>query len=282
MPKPLPILGIVSHPRPDESLHPLHHHSVIHKASTTTTTTTTTTTAAEQYIKQTHLETTNQHLTTTIHQPTTTMPHWPRLEATDSIIEVLWDVALLVFAIRLALIYAALTFTSSAVLFTLFFYFAALLPQSLPFFPSSSSSNINTNITNPFATHPYAAPCLALAAAAASAQAVIRRYDIPRVLAFRLAMGIGAGAVAAMVAGVLWLVGCEWFGGREGMAVLVEEVMGGWKTVVSVAGWFIWMPVVMMWWERLWDKGVGVVRKGKGERAADNMGEKTVVGTCDM
>ncbi|KAK3300495.1 uncharacterized protein B0H64DRAFT_381034 [Chaetomium fimeti] len=192
------------------------------------------------------------------------MPHWPRLEATDSIIEVLWDVALLVFAIRLALIYAALTFAASSILFTLFFL---AFSQTLP---SSDNTNITTNTytttdTNPFTTHPHAAPLLALAAAASSAHAVIRRYDIPRVLAFRLAVGVGAGVVVGALAGLVWLVECEVLGGREGMAVLVGEVLGGWKNAVGVLGGLVLMPVAMMGWGRWGEKGVGVVRRRRGE-----------------
>lgn len=228
------------------------------------------------------------------------MPHWPpHLSTPDSIIEILWDIALLTFAIRLALIYALLTIVSTTTLLlsltTLPFFFSQHTPSPqtqtqttypnlhptppcppahgghphpLPFFSSSLVTN-----------NPNALPLLTLAAAAVSARVVIRRYDIPRVLVFRLAVGVGAGAVAGLVWLVMmcevlgsvgrrlaWLMGGgSGFGSGDGGG---GGVGGEWKKGMGVLGGVALMPAAMMGWEIAGEKVVGLFgwrRRGKGE-----------------
>ncbi|KAK1834759.1 hypothetical protein QBC39DRAFT_395816 [Podospora conica] len=139
-------------------------------------------------------------------------------ETTDSIIEILWDLALAFFVLRLGLIYFTLNALSTAVLLLL--QHSSILP------PSSSPSSPTTTL-----------PLLALAAALWTRLLVVR-YEVPRVGLFRLGIGAVAVGLAGIVglAGelVVWEVGCE---GGVGM---------GCAEVLGLAVWVGLMPVVQM------------------------------------
>lgn len=156
-------------------------------------------------------------------------------ETTDSIIEILWDLALAVFVLRLGLVYFLLNALSTAALFL-------LSPSSTP--------------TPLLPEKPTATLLLLALAAALWTRLLVVRYEVPRVALFRL----GIGAVAAGL-------------GLVGVGV-VREVVGwkgvmGWGEVVGLAGWVAAMPVVQMVGEGVGEgvprmRGMGVWGEKKG------------------
>lgn len=117
-------------------------------------------------------------------------------ETTDSVIEVLWDIALAMFILRLAFIYFLLSFVSGT----------AMVYLAYTAYPQSGVA---------------LAPFLLLSFALWS-YVVVSRYEIPRVTGFRLATG--AVALLYMVAADgavglgLWEQGYgEWAGQRVGL-----------------------------------------------------------------
>ncbi|KAH6650620.1 hypothetical protein F5144DRAFT_54119 [Chaetomium tenue] len=206
------------------------------------------------------------------------MSFLPHLPPPDSIIEVLWDVALIVFTIRLAYIYAGLALgLTSASIFLRSFLLNLYYNNTISFIDAPDPD-------------PLTAPLLVFAAAAIASRLVIRRYDIPRVLVLRLAVGAGA----AVVAGVGLVVAClvEWeVWGRPVMGEVLAgqalmELFWGWEGGVGILVGVALMPVAMMGWERWWEVGVGVVRGkravgekgGEGGEVSFGFGEVVIVG----
>jgi hypothetical protein len=118
-------------------------------------------------------------------------------ETTESVIEILWDIALAVFIIRISLVYFLLAFTTG----TLASYL--LCTRLLP---------VN-HLTTPQSELAVAPVMLILAAV--WARAVIVYFEIPRVRGFRLAIGGLAAALLALSEAAVALV-------------LYEEGVGGW------------------------------------------------------
>ncbi|EGZ77432.1 hypothetical protein NEUTE2DRAFT_142831 [Neurospora tetrasperma FGSC 2509] len=158
----------------------------------------------------------------------------PLFETTDSIIEVLWDIALAVFVIRVSFYYFLLTFLTSLLLG--YIAYAELIPMTT-FAHSLSSSDPD---------HSNRILCLTILLTITSAiwaHLVLRHYEVPRVAYFRLA--ICSMALAFMVSAEMVVA-----------FVLYEEGYGGWmweemKSVAGVAwgGWMVMyavMPVLLM------------------------------------
>lgn len=158
----------------------------------------------------------------------------PLFETTDSIIEVLWDIALAVFVIRVSFYYFLLTFLTSLLLG--YIAYAELIPiTTFAHFFSSSDPDNNNRIL-----------CLTILLTITSAiwaHLVLRHYEVPRVAHFRLA--ICSMALAFMVSAEMVVA-----------FVLYEEGYGGWmweemKSVAGVAwgGWMVMyavIPVLLM------------------------------------
>ncbi|KAJ4421018.1 hypothetical protein N0V85_000363 [Neurospora sp. IMI 360204] len=160
-------------------------------------------------------------------------------ETTDSIIEVLWDIALAFFVIRISFYYFLLTFLSSLLLGYL--AYAELLPiTTFAHFLSTSASDPLNNRILPLTI-------LLTITSAIWAHLILRHYEVPRVAHFRLA--ICSMALAFMVSAEMVVA-----------FVLYEEGYGGWvweemKSVAGVAwgGWMVMyavMPVLLMGVER--------------------------------
>ena len=125
------------------------------------------------------------------------MPNFVLFETTESVIEVLWDIALAFFIVRLGFIYFLVTFASG----TLLSYLA--YKQWMPV----------THLTTPqseLALIPFM-----LVLSGLWARYIIVHYEIPRVRGFRLAIG-GMGLVFMVAAE--FVTAC----------VLYEEGHGGW------------------------------------------------------
>ncbi|KAK4251809.1 hypothetical protein C7999DRAFT_27488 [Corynascus novoguineensis] len=211
------------------------------------------------------------------------MPRWHPLETTDSIVEVLWDVALAVFAVRLGLLYCALTFL-------------ILLSSSIFLSAFTGPSSVTPPHDQPQERQQeYLTSLFMLASSAAAARFVIRRCDVPRAPAFRLAIGVVAAIVAVLVRGVAELAvdevcpkgeeGWKWTAmvGTflwECLATVGGGKGGGWGLMrVGVLGGFALMPVAMIGWEKWCEKWVAVVlgKRKTGDTQRD-VSEKVEVG----
>lgn len=153
-------------------------------------------------------------------------------ETTESVIEILWDVALAFFVVRLAAIYFLLNFASALLLSWL--AFAGYTPVTHLVALSSSEALV------PFL----------LASAVLWARVLIVRYEIPRAGWFRLAIGaVALGLMVLAEAFVGWVVYEEgWWRGE-----VWEKLAGGdaraWIVLAGVFGWYALMPYCMMFFE---------------------------------
>ncbi|KXX76703.1 hypothetical protein MMYC01_202622 [Madurella mycetomatis] len=159
-------------------------------------------------------------------------------ETTESVIEVLWDIAIAFFVVRLAAIYAALT-AGAALLALLLLRHVPDLPLLPHLLPPGAGGWDGAPIT-----------LLFLASSALCSRFLIARYQIPRSGPFRLAVGVAA-AVFGMVGQavtrfVLYEAGWE----------LDEGVMLSWEPWMGVMGAFAVMPVMWMGIEKGWEAGV--------------------------
>lgn len=178
---------------------------------------------------------------------------WLLFETTDSIIEVLWDIALAFFVIRISFYYFLLTFLTSLLLSYL--AYAELLPISSHFLASDLDNRL------------LVLTVLLTLTSAIWAHLVLRHYEVPRVTHFRLA--ICSMALSFMVSAEMVVA-----------FVLYEEGYGAWvweemKSAAGVAwgGWMVMyaaMPVVLMVAERSMGKkgrvtlGHGFHKAGEG------------------
>lgn len=181
-----------------------------------------------------HHTTTNQNITTKQNKHPTKKKTMIPFETTDSIIEILWDLALAVFVLRLGLVYLLLNALSTTTLLLLSHHDILPTPQ----LPQST-------------TLLY----LALASALWTRLLVVR-YEVPRVALFRLGIGAVAAGLGLGVVGVV---------GWKGM---------GWGEVVGLAGWVGAMPVVQMVGEGVGEKVPrmrGMEEKGEGEKGVEGM-----------
>ncbi|SPQ18304.1 52ab3c9d-e1a4-4654-93de-6a98cd9fe607 [Thermothielavioides terrestris] len=117
--------------------------------------------------------------------------------AGDSVIEILWDVALAFFVVRLALLYAALVFGSALVL-------SALLHRLLA--PGATTTTPSPSAT-PALPLPLPLPALVLTLSAIYARLLVVRCEVPRAAWFRLAIGGVAAAVVVLAEALAGLVG---------------------------------------------------------------------------
>ncbi|GAB1310517.1 MARVEL domain-containing protein [Madurella fahalii] len=155
-------------------------------------------------------------------------------KTTESVIEVLWDIALAFFVVRLAAIYAALT-AGAALVASLVLHYLPDLP--LPHLLSSDSGGSGR----------LHLPLVVLASSVLCSQLLIARYQIPRNGPFRLAVGVAAAVFGMVGQEVVRLVlyGVGWR--------LAEGMMLGWGTWVGLTGAIAVMPVVWMGAEKGWD-----------------------------
>ena len=148
-------------------------------------------------------------------------------ETTESVIEVLWDIALAFFIVRLAFIYFALTFASSAAIVYVAYNYPSVFPSTHKLVTPQSEVVL--------------APFLLLSSAL-WAYVVVTRYEIPRVTGFRLATGGVALLLMLLAEGLvgfgLWEEGYgDWMGERF-----------GWGSAGLLAA-FALMPTVLMAFE---------------------------------
>ncbi|OIW35292.1 hypothetical protein CONLIGDRAFT_676216 [Coniochaeta ligniaria NRRL 30616] len=135
------------------------------------------------------------------------MANFVLFETTESIIEILWDIALAFFIVRLAFIYFALAFTSGAAITYVAYNYPQLTPTTHKLVTPQSEVVL--------------APFLLLSSVF-WAYVVVTRCEIPRVAGFRLATGGVAllfmvMAEAAVGLG-LWEEGYgNWMGERVGL-----------------------------------------------------------------
>lgn len=185
------------------------------------------------------------------------MAKWILFETTDSVIEILWDVALAFFVVRLALLYASLVFGSVFSLILLVRYFLPSLTSTFAAHPPPPPLAASSGLV--LTEHAQWLPLLTLAASAVWAKVVMARCEVPRVLGFRLAVGATAAAMVGVVEGVVGLVEYEVLGGA-GMA----GAMGGWATGVGVMALFALMPVLVMGAEKRREGGEAALGLGMG------------------
>lgn len=135
------------------------------------------------------------------------MVNFVLFETTESIIEILWDIALAFFIVRLAFIYFVLTFTSGAAITYVAYNYPQLIPSTHKLVTPQSEVVL--------------APFLLLSSVF-WAYVVVTRYEIPRVTGFRLATG-GVALLFMLIAEAavglgLWEEGYgNWMGERFGL-----------------------------------------------------------------
>jgi hypothetical protein len=176
------------------------------------------------------------------------MANWILFETTDSVIEVLWDVALAFFVVRLALLYAGLTLLSTWSLL----YLVHHLPAPLQLSHCAPSLANNAHLL----TFVLTSIC-----SFSAALFLARHYEVPRVWAFRLAVGVTGAVVGlgmeAVVRGMEYEV-LDW----EKMRGLGVMMGGGWKRDVGAMVAVAAMPVLVMGLER-WCERAGVVLRDR-------------------
>ncbi len=155
------------------------------------------------------------------------MPSWILFETTEAVIEVLWDIALALFIVRLAFAYFLLTFLSNMALSYL--AYAQLLPISHLTTPQSE-----------FVLIPFS-----LALSVCWARFIIVHYEIPRVSSFRLA--IGGLALAFMVVAEL-LTAVVLYREGHGAWIFETDLPAG-LAFGALLGAFTLLPIIMMAFE---------------------------------
>jgi hypothetical protein len=153
-------------------------------------------------------------------------------ETTESVIEVLWDIALAFFVVRLALLYAVLTFGSVLTV--------ELLLHRLP--PTSALS-----VAAPDKGR-LLLPFLLLTVSTIWARFLVAHFQVPRNVPFRLAVGVTAAALGMIGESLVRLVLYEggWWSVGEWMRV-------GWKVWAPMMMAFAVMPAVQMAFEKGWE-----------------------------
>ncbi|KAK3341689.1 hypothetical protein B0T25DRAFT_558973 [Lasiosphaeria hispida] len=135
---------------------------------------------------------------------------WILFETTESVIEVLWDVALAVFVVRIALVYAALNLLTAALALAAAPYLTRILEPAL--------AKLGATELPLLLGGQLPLLVLLLLGSAGWARCLVVYHEIPRVRGFRLAIGVVAAAVVALVGEVVEVMG--WGGKPVGGAVL--------------------------------------------------------------
>ncbi|KAH0424114.1 hypothetical protein CcaCcLH18_11759 [Colletotrichum camelliae] len=153
-------------------------------------------------------------------------------ETTDSVIEILWDVALAFFIVRIAWTYFFLTFSTSALLsWVICKYPELLLPASKQHLTTSEAELVII-------------PLQAIVGIL-WARYVVVAYEIPRVAWFRLALGGLAALLMLAAEALLGLVLYE-----EGYGDWIRETDGtAWLASAGLLGAFALMPTALMGFE---------------------------------
>ena len=168
------------------------------------------------------------------------MSNWALFETTESVIEILWDIALAFFVVRLAFIYFLLVFVSGALLGYIGCSHLELAATASPQHSIASQGELV-----------MAAAMVGIVAA--WARYVIVRYEIPPATGFRLAMGATALLFMLVAQALVGLVLYE--GGYAGWARAADWRMGmGFAGLLAAFGL---MPVVMIGLEKSDQEGGG-------------------------
>jgi hypothetical protein len=151
-------------------------------------------------------------------------------ETSASVFEIMWNIALTLFIIRISFVYCTLTFLTGCLLT----YLRTTHAQQLPILNSLVS------------------PLSLVIMTALWAKVVIVYYEIPRVRGFRLAIGLLALFFMVVTEAVVGLVTYE-EGWSRGNRVWKEEVLNAVQGVL-VFGVFALMPLLMMAFEGVTDE----------------------------
>ena len=162
---------------------------------------------------------------------------WVLFETTESVIEVLWDIALAFFVIRIAFFYFLLNLLTGAATLGALAYYLELHTSPTP------------------THHPLSQPLLTasrpilLASSALWARYVVRKWQVPRVLAFRLATGAMASWFM-LLTGLVVALGMYEEGVFEAAWVWKEEGWADLKIWVGMLVVYALMPTLLMFVER--------------------------------
>ena len=162
---------------------------------------------------------------------------WVLFETTESVIEVLWDIALAFFVIRIAFFYFLLNLLTGAATLGALAYYLELHTSPTP------------------THHPLLKPLLTaslpilLASSALWARYVVRKWQVPRVLAFRLATGAMASWFM-LLTGLVVALGMYEEGVFEAAWVWKEEGWADLKIWVGMLVVYALMPTLLMFVER--------------------------------
>jgi hypothetical protein len=141
-------------------------------------------------------------------------------ESADSVWELIWDIALAYFIIRISFVYCSLTFLSYGIL--IFSYNSSNLSHYLPnslLFPL----NILTIIL--------------------ISRLLVYYYEIPRALGFRFAVGLVASILMIISNALAYtVVHIEWFGHwtrHTGRTITAKEIVALWIFALMPAIWML-------------------------------------------
>ncbi|KAL0938875.1 uncharacterized protein CTRU02_205485 [Colletotrichum truncatum] len=183
-------------------------------------------------------------------------------ETTDSVIEILWDVALVFFIVRIAWTYFLLTFSTGTLLsWVICKYQAQMLP--------ASKQHLTTPDTELMLVPLQTVICIIWA------RYIVVAYEIPCVAWFRLAIGGLAASLMFAAEGLLGLVLYE-----KGYGDWIWESNGkAWFAFAGFLGAFALMPTAMMGLERkVVNEGEREFGTGKGLSDAVPTGNSTPEG----
>ncbi|KAK1730847.1 uncharacterized protein BDZ83DRAFT_747164 [Colletotrichum acutatum] len=192
-------------------------------------------------------------------------------ETTDSVFEILWDVALAFFIVRIALSYFFFTFTTTTLLSWIIYTYRRYLRLPLISDQQQQQQQQQQHLTvSQTELFFLAVLFLQTIIGLVVARYVVAVYDVPRVASFRLAIGGLATAFLAGAEGLLGLIISAFSdeGGEHGRDCWIWQSVNGWMMVAAMLGGsvaFAAMPVVLMWFERSEKAPVSAGRaEGKG------------------
>ncbi|EXF79809.1 hypothetical protein CFIO01_11105 [Colletotrichum fioriniae PJ7] len=193
-------------------------------------------------------------------------------KTTDSVIEILWDVALAFFIVRIALSYFFFTFTTTTLLSWIVYTYRQYLRQ-----PIVSDQQQQQYLTTS-QTELFILPLLHTVVGLVVARYVVAVYDVPRVAWFRLAIGgLAAAFLAGAEAAFGLILSAFWHeGGEHGRDCWISESMNGWVMVTAMLGGlaaFAGMPAALMWFERA-EKGPAPAERAEGKGGDGDAGAR--------